>query len=148
MSRSRIGWAVSVAAPWCVAFAVLVSITAEAEQEPLEFTSAFAPTQMTGHSGGLDGAILAVRPPRVVDEDGAPLPIVEARYVVGDPGELAAQSDEIEPNGALKHPGRTFPAVDRGAKGDPLIGLPSFNVKRLNGKRVRSRALRAQFVAA
>ncbi len=135
MSRSRIGWAVSVAAPWCVAFAVLVSITAEAEQEPLDFTSAFAPTQMTGHSGGLDGAILAARPPRVVDEDGEPLPIVEARYAVGDPGELAAQSDEIEPNGALKHPGRTFPAVDRGAKGDPLIGLPGFNVRHLSGKR-------------
>jgi Cell Wall Hydrolase len=135
MSRSRIGWAVSVAAPWCVAFAVLVSITAEAEQEPLDFTSAFAPTQMIGHSGGLDEAILASRPPRVVDEDGEPLPIVQARYAVGDPGELAAQSDEIEPNGALKQPGRTFPAVDRGAKGDPLIGLPGFNVRRLSGKR-------------
>jgi hypothetical protein len=135
MGRSRIGWAVSVAAPWCVAFAVLVSITAEAEQEPLDFTSAFAPTQMIGHSGGLDEAILASRPPRVVDEDGEPLPIVQARYAVGDPGELAAQSDEIEPNGALKQPGRTFPAVDRGAKGDPLIGLPGFNVRRLSGKR-------------
>ena len=135
MSRSRIGWAVSVAAPWCVAFAVLVSITAEAEQEPLDFTSAFAPTQMIGHSGRLDEAILASRPPRVVDEDGEPLPIVQARYAVGDPGELAAQSDEIEPNGALKQPGRTFPAVDRGAKGDPLIGLPGFNVRRLSGKR-------------
>jgi Cell Wall Hydrolase len=135
MGRSRIGWAVSVAAPWCVAFAVLVSITAEAEQEPLDFRSAFAPTQMIGHSGGLDEAILASRPPRVVDEDGEPLPIVQARYAVGDPGELAAQSDEIEPNGALKQPGRTFPAVDRGAKGDPLIGLPGFNVRRLSGKR-------------
>jgi spore germination cell wall hydrolase CwlJ-like protein len=135
MSRSRIGWAVSVAAPWCVAFAVLVSITAEAEQEPLDFTSAFAPTQMIGHSGGLDGAILAGRPPRVVDEDGEPLPIVHARYAVGDPGELAAQSDEIEPNGALKQPGRRFPAVDRGAKGDPLIGLPGSKVRRLSGRR-------------
>ena len=33
---------------------------------------------------------------------------------------MRALSDEIEPNGALKRPGRAFPAVDRGAKGDPL----------------------------
>ena len=135
MSRSRIGWALSVAAPWCVAFAVLVSITAEAEQEPLDFTSAFARGHMIGASGGFDRAILAGPAPRAVDEDGEPLPIVQARYVVGDPSELKVKSDEIEPNGALKRPGETFPAVDRGAKGDPLIGLPGFNARRLNGKR-------------
>ncbi len=86
MGRSRIGWALSVAAPWCVAFAVLVSITAEAEQEPLEFMSAFARSQLISAPGGLDGAILAGRPPQAVDEDGAPLPIIQARYMVGDPG--------------------------------------------------------------
>jgi hypothetical protein len=138
MSRSRIGWALSVAAPWCVAFAVLVSITAEAEQEPLDFTSAFARDHMIGAAGGLDPAFLVGRPPRAVDEDGEPLPIVQVRYVVGDPGELAANSDEIEPNGALKRPGQTFPAVDRGAKGDPLIGLPGFNARRLNGRRAQA----------
>ena len=78
-------------------------------------------------------ARLAARPLRTVDEDGAPLPIIQARYAVGDPDELAAE-DEIEPNGTLKQTGRAFPAVDRGAKGDPLMG-PGFNAKRLNGKR-------------
>ena len=34
MGRSRTAWALSVAAPWCMGLAVLVSITAEAEQEP------------------------------------------------------------------------------------------------------------------
>ena len=133
MGRSRIGWALSVAAPWCVAFAVLVSITAEAEQEPTEFTSAFARSQLIGNPGKIGLAHLAARPLRTVDEDGAPLPIIQARYAVGDPDELAAE-DEIEPNGTLKQTGRAFPAVDRGAKGDPLMG-PGFSVKRLNGKR-------------
>jgi Cell Wall Hydrolase len=139
MGRSRIGWALSVAAPWCVAFAVLVSITAEAEQEPLGFMSAFAPTRLIGASGGLDRATLADRPLRVVDEDGAPLPIVQARYVTGDRDALSANSDESEPKGALKQPGRAFPAIDRGAKGDPLIGpRPGFNARQLNGKRTQA----------
>ena len=133
MGRSRIGWALSVAAPWCVAFAVLVSITAEAGQEPTELTSAFARSQLPSAPSRVD----RTRPLRVVDEDGTPLPILQARFTVGDPGELAAE-DENEPNGALK-PGRTFPAIDRGAKGDPLLGAPG--VKRLSGKRTRRRAL-------
>jgi Cell Wall Hydrolase len=136
MGRSRIRWTLSVAAPWCVAFAVLVSITAEAEQEPVEFASIFAPTRLIRASGGLDRAMLAGRAPRAVDEDGAPLPIVQASFTVGDPGELAAQSEEIEPNAALKRPGERFPVVDRGAKGDPLPGVPG--AKRLNGRRTQA----------
>ena len=101
--------------------------------------SAFAPTRLTGASGPLDPATLAGRPLRAVDEDGAPLPIVQARYVTGDRDELSANSDESEPKGALKQPDRPFPAVDRGAKGDPLIGPgPGFNARRLNGKRTQA----------
>jgi hypothetical protein len=136
MVRSRIRWALSVAAPWCVAFAVLVSITAEAEQEPLEFASAFAPSRLIGASSALGRAIPSDQALRAVDEDGAPLPIVQARLVVGDPSGLAAQSDEIEPNGSLKRPGESFPDVDRRAKGDPLLGVRG--VKRLNGQRAQA----------
>ena len=93
---------------------------------------------MIGASGGIDPAILAARPLRAVDEDGEPLPIVQARYVAGDRDELAADADESEPNGALKRPGQRFPAVDRVAKGDPLIGPPGFNARRLNGKRAQA----------
>ncbi len=126
MGRSRFGWALSVASPWCVAFAVLVSITAEAGQEPTELTSAFARSQLISAPAQARPASLAGRPLRAVDEDGAPLPIVQARYVVGDPDDARRQADEIEPNGTLK-PSRTqpFPAVDRGAKGDPLVGVPA-----------------------
>ncbi len=51
-------------------------------------TSAFARGQLISAPGRFDRAILAGRPPRAVDEDGAPLPIVQARAVIGDPGEL------------------------------------------------------------
>jgi hypothetical protein len=135
MGHSRIGWALSVAAPWCVAFAVLLSITADAGQEPTELTSVFARSQLTGAPGGLDRARLPARGLRIVDEDGAPLPIVQARYVVGDPAALAAVQDESEPNGTLKPSGRAFPNVDRGARGDPVFNAPGVNAKRLNGKR-------------
>jgi Cell Wall Hydrolase len=145
MSRSRIRWVLSVAAPWCVAIAVLVSITAEAEQEPLEFRSAFAPSRLIGASDGFDPAVLARRPLRAVDADGEPLPIVRARYIVGDPDEPAAPSDERAPNGALKRPGRTFPAVDRALRGDPLVDLPGLGARQPGERResARSEALRS-----
>jgi Cell Wall Hydrolase len=129
MGRSRTGWALSVAAPWCVALAVLLSITAEAEQEPLD-GGAFGRNGMIA----TDRAAFAAEAPRAVDEDGAPLPIIQARYVTGDRSALAATSEEIEPNGALKaRPPHPFPDVDRAAKGDPFVGLRSgFGAKRLN----------------
>jgi spore germination cell wall hydrolase CwlJ-like protein len=110
-----------------MAFAVLLSITAEAEQEPLD-GGAFD----RNGTVATDAALLSQEPPRAVDEDGAPLPIVQARYVADDPSALAAMSDEIEPNGALKAPPHPFPDVDRAAKGDPFVGLRSgFGAKRL-----------------
>ena len=41
MGRTRIGWAASAIAPWCLAVGVLLSITAEAEQERAPDASAF-----------------------------------------------------------------------------------------------------------
>jgi len=115
-------------------FAVLVSITAEAEQEPHPGVSVFSSAQMIEAEGALDRAFVAARPLSAVNQDGEPLPIAEARYIVGDPDSLAAQSDEIEPNGALKTARPPFPQVDRAAKGNPFIGLrPGFDARRLNG---------------
>ena len=115
MGRSRIGWALSVAAPWCVAFAVLVSITAEAEQEPLDSLGAFARGQLTGASGGLGPTILARRPRPPRGADGEPLPIVQARYEVGGPRKREAlnswprelddpRDDEFDPGHTMSPP--------------------------------------------
>ena len=134
MGRSRIGWALSVAAPWCMAFAVLLSITAEAEQEPLERGSAFDRNRMIEADGARNRAVLAGSP-RAVDENGAPLPIVQARYRHGR-SERALRQCPMRSNrtGALKAPPQPFPDVDRGAKGDPFQGLrPGFGAKRLRG---------------
>jgi len=134
MGRSRTAWALSVAAPWCMGLAVLVSITAEAEQEPLPGVSVLSSARMIEARGALDRALVAARPLSAVDADGEPLPIVQARAVVGDASSLAAQSDEIEPNGALKTAREPFPQIDRAAKGDPFVGLrPGFDARRLNG---------------
>jgi hypothetical protein len=116
-----------------MAVAVLVSITAEAGQEPVELTSAFARGQLMDASALL-GRPIVRRPLRAVDEDGAPLPLVQALREPGDQDALTADPHGAEPNAALKGTRRPFPAVDRGAKGDPLIGPPSLNAKRLNEK--------------
>ena len=117
MGRSRMSWALRVAAPWCAALAVLLSITAEAEQEPAGYTRVFARVGLMG----LGRPIIADRPLRAVDEDGQPLPLVEARLVAGDRDGGLADSGEGEPNAALKRPGPTFPAVDRAAVGDRAL---------------------------
>jgi hypothetical protein len=122
--------------------AVLVSITAEAEQEPPAGASRFLSTRMIEAAGQVDRAIRAARPLRAVNADGEPLPIVQARLAVGDADGLAAASDEIEPNGAMKSPPLPFPEVDRADKGNPFIGLrPGLDARRLNGELARSRAL-------
>jgi hypothetical protein len=129
MGRSRVGWALSIAAPWCMAFGVLLSITAEAEQEPFQRGSAFDRNRVIETD-----LALGAGPPQAVDENGAPLPILQARYVTGDPSALAAMSDEIEPKRGLKAPPQPFPDVDRGAKGDPFVGLRTgFGAKRVKG---------------
>ena len=120
--------------------AVLVSITAEADEEPPAGASRFVSSRMIEAAGSLDRAIRAARPMRAVNADGEPLPILQARLAVGDPDGLAAASDEIEPNGALKRPPLPFPEVDRDAKGNPFIGLrPGLDARRLNGALARAR---------
>ncbi len=110
-------------APWCLAFGVLLSITAEAGQEPAQYAGVYDRNRLLDASDPVRRAIALARRRQAVDADGTPLPIVEARFAVGHPGDSAAP-DEIEPNRTLKDPAAPFPAVARSAKDDPFIGLP------------------------
>ncbi len=123
MGRSRIGWAASVVAPWCLAVGVLLSITAEAEQEPIQLSGVYDRNRLLEESDRFRKEIAIASRRQAVDTDGTPLPLVETRSFVGDPGDYSSL-DEIEPKAALKVPAEPFPDVDRSAKGKPFIGLP------------------------
>lgn len=130
MGRSRLAWAGSVVAPWCMAVAVLLSITAEAVEEPTHFTSAFDRQRLIEATDPVRRAIALAAHERAVDEDGMPTPIVLARFPIGDRGASSAP-DEIEPNRTLKDPASSFPEADRSLKRNPFIGLkPGLDARR------------------
>ncbi len=129
MSRSGLGWAASVVAPWCLAVGVLLSITAEAEQEPVPLSGVYDRSRLLAEIGPIRRAIaLAIRR-QAVDEAGTPLPLVQSRSFAGDPDDYSPL-DEIEPRSTLKIVAKTFPDVDPSGKGDPFIGLrPGFDTR-------------------
>ena len=104
-------------APWGIALGLLVSITAQADQEPGGGASRFV-------RGSLGAAALA----SLQDAD-QPL-LTPAHLVLGSPGELSAGSDEVEPNAALKARQADHPRIDRSRKGDPIVSLrPGFDAR-------------------
>jgi spore germination cell wall hydrolase CwlJ-like protein len=112
MGRSRLAWVGSTVAPWGIALGFLVSITAQAGEEV-----------------GLDSQSLRIS--TFVPASGSARPIIEASLTLGSREDLAATSDEIDPNPAVKQGRSTFPAIDRSSKGDPfIIFRPSFQAKR------------------
>jgi hypothetical protein len=130
MGRSRLGWAASVVAPWCLGVGVLLSITAEAGQEPVQYGGVVDRRALLETADPVRKAIALAEHQRAVDEDGVPVPLVEARLPVRDPGEFAAP-DEIEPNRTLKDHALPLPSVDPTEKGDPFNGLrPAFDARR------------------
>jgi hypothetical protein len=133
MGRSRIGWAASTVAPWCLAVGVLLSITAEAEPERASDASAFGRAGLGEAMSPLRRAIEAANRYQAVAIDGAPAPLIESRLVTGDPDDYG-EPDEIEPNRAMKNGSGAFPDVERRGKGDPFIGLrPGFDARRRSG---------------
>ena len=112
MGRSRTAWVGSTVAPWGIAFGLLVSITAQAGEEV-----------------GLDPRSLRIS--AFVPASASARPIVEASLTLGSREDLAATSDEIDPNPAVKQGRAAFPAIDRTGKSDPfIIFRPSFQAKR------------------
>jgi spore germination cell wall hydrolase CwlJ-like protein len=127
MGRSRLSWAGSAVAPWGVALGFLVTITAQAGQDPGSTGG------LVARGAGADGlspvrqALLASRFGPAA-RGGANVPILEARLTLGAPDDLAAIPDEIEPNAAVKQGAPSFPAIDRTGKGDPFVILrPGFD---------------------
>ncbi|MGA2492547.1 MAG: cell wall hydrolase [Roseiarcus sp.] len=112
MGRSRLAWVGSTVAPWGIALGFLVSITAQAGEEV-----------------GLDPQSLRIS--AFVPASASARPIIEASLTLGSRVDLAATSDEIDPNPAVKQGRSAFPAIDRSGKGDPfIIFRPSFQAKR------------------
>jgi spore germination cell wall hydrolase CwlJ-like protein len=112
MGRSRLAWVGSTVAPWGIALGFLVSITAQAGEEV-----------------GLDPQSLRIS--AFVPASSSVRPIIEASLTLGSPQDLAATSDEVDPNPAVKQGRSAFPAIDRSSKGDPfIIFRPSFQAKR------------------
>ncbi len=102
MGRSRIAWAGSVVAPWAIALGFLVSITAQADQDPSEapgvshFNSAFY-----GASGRVPG-------------------LISARYTVGSIDDLSEVPDEIDPKTDFKPQRSALPQINRHSQGRSL----------------------------
>src|SRR5271167_1742264 len=104
MTGSRMAWAGSAVAPWGIALGLLVSITAQADQDPGVSGNAFVA------SAAFEG------------NDANPA-LIPAHFTTGAQTDLNAVSDEIEPNNSVK-PSRTgFPTINRARKSDPFIGL-------------------------
>ncbi|MGD0642063.1 MAG: cell wall hydrolase [Roseiarcus sp.] len=131
MGRSRLAWAGSAVAPWGIALGFLVSITAQAGQEPGWTGGVVAQAARSDRPSPVREALLASTfrlPTRSTALGGDENPILEASLTLGAPEDLASIPDEIEPNAVLKRGEASFPAIDRTRKGDPFIVLrPGFD---------------------
>ena len=127
MGRSRLSWAASVVAPWCLSAGVLVSITADAGQEPAEYASSFDRKLLIDASDPVRRAIALSRGFQAVDADGAPTPLVQARQKV------SSILKEIEPRTALKDESSPPARADENAKGDPFAVVEAALAARRRG---------------
>ncbi len=133
MGRSRLGWACTAVAPWVLALALVVSVTAEAGQDPSLGFSIASQAAATGLASPMRQALLSSPFHSSGDlfaRASAESLEIEARLTLGSPDDLAAGDDEIEPRADLKQAKIAFPAIDRSGKGDPFIGLrPGFDAR-------------------
>jgi len=151
MRGSRVGWAMGIIAPWCLAVGLLVSISADAGQDAvmggsLVLLSDRAPDRpavlVPDDAVGLE-AVPSIRSEAIV----AVAALRAVSLELGEKQDFAQWADEIEPHTDLKrftqtNDGKAVPVIDRSRKTDPLIGLrPTFDTNlRKNGDYARLRA--------
>ena len=130
MGRSRVSWALSVVAPWCLGMGLVVSFTADAGHD----TSIGASRALlNARSAQMPIDLIAGAPPgslaqRLRQSNSGLVKL--AALSIGEPQDLLIQSDEIDPRRDLKRNASIFPAPDRSHKGDPAVGLrPTFDAK-------------------
>lgn len=133
MGYSRTGWAAGVIAPWCLGMAIVVSISADAGQEPA-YGASFAPVPLhpASHPALLIPAGPAAHPGPANDfaalSGEARKILQESSLSIGSGEDFRRLPDEIEPRAVMKRNAQLFPTVDRTHRGDPLVGLrPSFD---------------------
>jgi hypothetical protein len=131
MGRSRLGWVGSTVAPWGIALGLLVSITAQAGQEPGWTGSLVAQNARADRPSPVRESLLSSTfGLRALSgaRDGGEAGFQEASLTLGSSEDLAAIPDEIEPNAAVKQGRSGFPAIDRTGKSDPFVVLrPGFD---------------------
>jgi spore germination cell wall hydrolase CwlJ-like protein len=131
MGRSRLGWACTAIAPWCLALGLVVSITAEAGQDPSLGVSGVSQALQEVSPSPMRAALLSSGPRlpgNLFDRTAAESLGLEARLTLGSPEDLDAVDDEIDPKMDIKQAKSGPPQIDRSLKGDPFIGLrPGFD---------------------
>jgi hypothetical protein len=144
MGRSRLGWACTAIAPWCLGLGLVVSITAEAGQDPSLGVSTASQESTAALLSPMRRAVLSSNlqlPGDLIDSTSTGSIGREARLTLGSPEDLDAIDDEIDPKTDLKHAKNAPPEIDRSLKGDPFIGLrPGFDAHR-NAPNVRRAAV-------
>jgi Cell Wall Hydrolase len=128
MGRSRLSWACSAIAPWCLGVGLVVSIAAEAGEDrhiggsvAMESAAASIREGLASTSPGLTNSAAG---------DPAKPPLLLASLTLGAQDELTEIDDEVDPRLDLKKDHQRFPVVERALKGDPFLALrPGFDAK-------------------
>lgn len=127
MGRSRVGWAAGVIAPWCVAIGVVVSFTAQADQDTASGASLAV---LTSFPAGAPADLVPNALPEPFAFSGLPRrdPIRMASLMVGTPQKFVGPQDEIDPRIVLKRHAGAFPTINQKHRGNPIIDLrPTFD---------------------
>ncbi len=142
MGRSRLGWAMGVIAPWCLGMGLLVSITADAGQDPTIGGSLAA---LSARAAPQPDDLVPIHRPALLGDGGAFGLLERSRgdvgagrlltplsFDLGTPDDYRQVTEEVEPRRDLKRGASraALPVIDRANKGDPAIGLrPTFETR-------------------